>query len=209
MLGRDLGADRVLAGVAVLQKEIAAGDLDVADEPRRGVDAALFAHEGDGAVAIDRDALGDADAGTQRIFHKSLLLAASAAAATQNPSPAAKAQERIAHLTQHFDEMETGLLVARPEAAAVKARDVADGGLALQRGELGRGFDVPEAQRPVRWRPKPVVEAPDLVGIDRREQHKPAVNERERACLAAAVGEAPELVTGLDVPKPEHLILVG
>src|SRR5215470_352324 len=36
-------------------KRVAAGHLDVADKPRRGIDARLLAHESDGAIAVDGD----------------------------------------------------------------------------------------------------------------------------------------------------------
>ena len=58
MLERDLHADRILAGVGVFEDQVAAGDLDIAHQARRGIDARLLAHETDGAVAVDGDALG-------------------------------------------------------------------------------------------------------------------------------------------------------
>jgi hypothetical protein len=49
----DPRAHRVLARVQVRQQQFAAGDLDVAHQHRRGVDAGRLAHEVDRALAVD------------------------------------------------------------------------------------------------------------------------------------------------------------
>src|SRR6184192_1333619 len=49
------GSDRVLARVEVSEQEVPARVLDVADDARRGVDAAIVAHEVDDARLVDGD----------------------------------------------------------------------------------------------------------------------------------------------------------
>src|SRR5712691_9746549 len=65
----DLHSDRILVGVGVPEQEVAAGLLDVADEKRRGVDAALFSHELDAAVAVDHQPLDVRHSWTKALFH--------------------------------------------------------------------------------------------------------------------------------------------
>ena len=69
MLHRDLDADRILAGVGVLQDQLAAGVLDVEDHRRRGIDPRLLAHETDCAGAIDGDRADQRDARLQAWLH--------------------------------------------------------------------------------------------------------------------------------------------
>src|SRR6185503_9508114 len=66
---RHLHAHRILAGIGVLQNEVAARELDIADQPRRGVDPGVLAHEADGAVAVDGDALDGGHTGLKAWFH--------------------------------------------------------------------------------------------------------------------------------------------
>ena len=61
------------ARVNMVENEPPAGHLDVADKPRRGVDTRVLAHETDGAVAVDGDALDARDAGAKAVLHVSLL----------------------------------------------------------------------------------------------------------------------------------------
>ena len=65
----DPGADRVLALVAVLLEQRAAGDLEVAHQLRRRVDAQLLAEEVDGAATIDGDLGGGTGACGRCGFH--------------------------------------------------------------------------------------------------------------------------------------------
>src|SRR5262245_15782850 len=65
----NLHSDRVLSFIAVLDHEIAAGHLDVADQPWCGINARLFAHEADGAVTVDGDAVGPRHAGAESVLH--------------------------------------------------------------------------------------------------------------------------------------------
>src|SRR5215467_8544817 len=65
----DLGADRVLAGVEVLEQEIPAGVLDVADDARGRVDAAIRTHELDYPRVVDGDRSGMGKAGLEAGFH--------------------------------------------------------------------------------------------------------------------------------------------
>src|SRR5262245_46396704 len=73
MLDGDFHPDRILAGIGVLQDEIAAGVLDVADHRGRRVGACLITHEADGPLRADLDAV---DAGHPRAkarLHAALL----------------------------------------------------------------------------------------------------------------------------------------
>src|SRR5687768_10482882 len=65
MLEHDFHPDRVLAGIGMCNDEVAARVFDIADEPRRRIDARVLAHEADGAVDIDQDALGYRQAGLE------------------------------------------------------------------------------------------------------------------------------------------------
>src|SRR5256885_1563101 len=64
-----LGSDRVLARVEVPEQEVPAGVFDVADDARRGVDAAVLAHEIDDAGLVDGDFPRMGEAGLQAGFH--------------------------------------------------------------------------------------------------------------------------------------------
>src|SRR5262245_27173245 len=66
----DLGADRVLARIEVLAQEVPAGVLDVADDARRGVDAAVVAHETDHPGIVDSEGFLRREARLQRRFHQ-------------------------------------------------------------------------------------------------------------------------------------------
>src|SRR5690606_27859498 len=65
----DARADRVLAGVEVLEQQLAAGDLDVLHQHRRRIDARVLAHESDRAVAIDGELAGPRGAGGEGRLH--------------------------------------------------------------------------------------------------------------------------------------------
>src|SRR5437870_1758062 len=65
-----LGSDRVLARVEVPEQKVPARVLDVADDARRGVDAAVLAHEIDAARLVDGDFLRGGKAGLQCGFHR-------------------------------------------------------------------------------------------------------------------------------------------
>jgi hypothetical protein len=52
MPDRDVSTDRIRAGIAVLEQQLATGPLNVAHQKWSGVDAALLVHEVDAAVAI-------------------------------------------------------------------------------------------------------------------------------------------------------------
>src|SRR6266853_3242422 len=69
MLPVDLGADGILAGVEVPEEKVPARVLDVADDARRGVDAAVLAHEIDDAGLVDGDFPRGGKAGFQAGFH--------------------------------------------------------------------------------------------------------------------------------------------
>src|ERR1700683_3631494 len=69
MAHRDLDADRILARVGVFDQKIAAGMLHVAHQARRRIDAALLAHEADGAVAVDGKAFDVRNSRTKALFH--------------------------------------------------------------------------------------------------------------------------------------------
>jgi len=56
--------------------QVARGDLDVAHEHRRRIDARLLSHEVDRAFAIDDDPRGRARARSQRCFHRSSMIGA-------------------------------------------------------------------------------------------------------------------------------------
>ena len=64
----DARADRVLAGVEVLEQQLAAGDLDVAHQHRRRVHAGVLAHEVDGAARVDGKFAAGGDSGLQGFF---------------------------------------------------------------------------------------------------------------------------------------------
>src|SRR6266853_4743188 len=64
-----LGSDRILARVEVPEQEVPARVLDVADDARRGVDAAVLAHEIDDAGLVDGDFPRGGKAGFQAGFH--------------------------------------------------------------------------------------------------------------------------------------------
>ena len=76
MAHRDLDADRIFAVVGVLHQKIAAGVLHVAHQARRRVDAALFAHEANGAVAIDGKTFDVGNSRTKALLHFECLPAA-------------------------------------------------------------------------------------------------------------------------------------
>src|SRR6266853_4911548 len=61
----DLGADGILAGVEVPEEKVPARVLDVADDARRGVDAAVLAHETDDARLVHGDFPRMGEAGLQ------------------------------------------------------------------------------------------------------------------------------------------------
>jgi len=63
MFYRHFHSNRILARIRVLQDQVAARIFDVADHRRRRIGACLLAHEADGAVRADRDAI---DAGGTR-----------------------------------------------------------------------------------------------------------------------------------------------
>src|SRR5262245_34599885 len=69
MLDRDLHADRIFADVGVLEDELATGMLDVENHGRRAVGARLIAHEADGALAADQDAVDPRDARAKARLH--------------------------------------------------------------------------------------------------------------------------------------------
>jgi len=70
----DARADGILAGIEVREQELAAGDLDVAHQHGRGVNARVLAHEVDGALAVDGEFAGRGDAGGEGGFHRHILL---------------------------------------------------------------------------------------------------------------------------------------
>jgi hypothetical protein len=49
----DPHSHRIFAGVGVLEQQVAAGVLDIADEVWRGIHATFLAHESDGSRRID------------------------------------------------------------------------------------------------------------------------------------------------------------
>jgi hypothetical protein len=57
VIDRDVRADRVLAGIEMLQQEVAAGVLDIAHHARRRIHHAFFAHEADAPGFIHRNNL--------------------------------------------------------------------------------------------------------------------------------------------------------
>src|ERR1700704_929337 len=63
------GSDRILARVEVPEQEVPARVLDVADDARGGVDAAIVAHEIDDARLVDRDFPDVRESGFQSRFH--------------------------------------------------------------------------------------------------------------------------------------------
>src|SRR5712692_3724734 len=63
------GSDRVLARVEVPEQEVPACVLDVADDARGGVDAAIVAHEADDARLVHGDFPRMGEAGLQAGFH--------------------------------------------------------------------------------------------------------------------------------------------
>jgi hypothetical protein len=63
MLHGDFHADRILARIGMLDNQVAARVLDIADHRGRGVGARLLPHEADGTLTVDRDAV---DAGQAR-----------------------------------------------------------------------------------------------------------------------------------------------
>src|SRR5467141_3270925 len=65
-----LGSDRVLARVEVPEEEVPACVLDIADDARRGVDAAVLAHEIDEARLVDGDFFRCGKAQLQGRFHR-------------------------------------------------------------------------------------------------------------------------------------------
>src|SRR5258708_4415696 len=69
------GSDRVLARVEVSEQEVPACVLDVADDARGRVDAAVLAHEIDDARLVDGDFLRGGKAGLQCGFHRRFLYA--------------------------------------------------------------------------------------------------------------------------------------
>src|SRR5205085_6038140 len=79
MIDRDVRADRILAGVEVLEQKIAAGVLDVAYHARRRVDHALLAHEADAAALVHRDLAPRRKPYFQRLLHGALYPARSIA----------------------------------------------------------------------------------------------------------------------------------
>ena len=62
-------ADRILAGLEVAEQEVAAGVLDVADDPRRRVHPAVVAHEADHARLVDGDAAVGGETGRESGSH--------------------------------------------------------------------------------------------------------------------------------------------
>ena len=66
---RDVHADRVLAGVGVLEQQVAAGVLDVAQRGPACIDAPFLAHEADRPAAIDHEALHLGGCGPNTILH--------------------------------------------------------------------------------------------------------------------------------------------
>jgi hypothetical protein len=69
MLDRDLHADRILAGIGVLDDELAAGVFDVEDHGRGAVGARVLAHETDGAFTADGDAVDPGRPGPKAWLH--------------------------------------------------------------------------------------------------------------------------------------------
>ena len=70
MLDGNLHADRILARIGVLDDEIAAGILDIADHRGRGIGARLLAHEADRALGANRDAVDAGHARAKAWFHQ-------------------------------------------------------------------------------------------------------------------------------------------
>src|SRR3989454_450949 len=68
-----LGSDRVLARVEVSEQEVPARVLDVADDARGGIDAAIVAHEIDDARLVNGDFLRGGKARLQSRFHRRFL----------------------------------------------------------------------------------------------------------------------------------------
>src|SRR5262249_45897606 len=71
----DAGSYRVLAWIEMLEQQLARDHFDVAYQPGCRVNAGLFAHEADGAIAVDRELGGGAHPGGQGRFHRILLKA--------------------------------------------------------------------------------------------------------------------------------------
>src|SRR6185436_3153606 len=65
----DRHAHRILAGIGVLDDEFAAGMFDVEDHGRRPVGARVFAHETDGALTADGDAVDPGRPGPKAWLH--------------------------------------------------------------------------------------------------------------------------------------------
>src|SRR5262249_61073209 len=76
MLDGDLQPDRILARIGVFHDEIAAGVFDIADHRRRGVGACFVAHEADGALPADGDAVDPGYAPSHAWRHPFALLQA-------------------------------------------------------------------------------------------------------------------------------------
>src|SRR5207244_6564372 len=74
MLERDIHTHGIFAGIGVFHDEIAAGVLDIADQRRRGVSACFVAHEADGALRADGDAVDPGCARSKAWLHGFALL---------------------------------------------------------------------------------------------------------------------------------------
>src|SRR5580765_952498 len=72
----DFRPDRILARVEVLEQEVPAGVLDVADGARGGVHAAVLAHELDDPRLVDNDFPGVCESGFRAGLHGSPRLSA-------------------------------------------------------------------------------------------------------------------------------------
>src|SRR6516162_4689397 len=74
MLDGDFHPHGILAGIGVFHDEVAAGVLDIADHRGRGVGARVLAHEADGALRADGDAVDPGGARAKAWLHGFALL---------------------------------------------------------------------------------------------------------------------------------------
>src|SRR5262249_9507574 len=71
MLHGHFHSDRILARIRVLEDKVSAGIFDVADHRGGGIGARLLAHEADGALRADRDAVDAGGARAKAWLHRS------------------------------------------------------------------------------------------------------------------------------------------